>query len=102
MCALQTPMPLTAISSAITSSSGKVIEAVEFQRAVDDMLGERTQIAHLGVAQAGRDAHLLLVVREHLGRGRGSAAVAGDKPAIDSAAALVETCWPMIDRTSTP
>ena len=43
MCALHSPMPLTATSSAITSSSESSLQAVELELAGEHVLGQRAQ-----------------------------------------------------------
>ena len=66
MWALQMPMPLTAVSSAITSSSGSASSSLELERAVEHVLGQRAQERHLGVGEAGGGAQLLGIVGQHL------------------------------------
>ena len=47
MCALHVPMPLTATSSSITAFVVEYVERLELERAVDHVVGERAQEAHL-------------------------------------------------------
>ena len=79
MCALHSPRPLTATSSAMTVVVVELVEALELERAVDDVLGERAQVADLGAREAARGAQLLGVGGEHLrGRRRAAAEVRDD------------------------
>ena len=81
MCADHSPMPFTAVSSRISSSSGSVETWSRSSSPDCDVLGERAQEAHLRAREPDRGAQLLGVVVEDLLRRRRPAAEALEHPA---------------------
>ena len=102
MWAVQTPESLDRDQLGDHLVVGQAAELVELQRAVEHVLGQRAQEADLGAGEAGGGAQLLGIVGQHLLRGRRAAAEALGQPPVDRRAALVESCWPTIERTSAP
>jgi hypothetical protein len=80
----------------------ELIEAVELEAAAEDVLGERAQVEDLCPRQPGRRAQLLGVgVEDRLRRRRRAAPPkCPSRRSQIACAALVESCWPQIVRTS--
>ena len=63
-------MPLTAVSSAMTSLVGELVQALELEFAAEDVLGQGAQEADLGAREPRRGPQLFGVVGEDLLGGR--------------------------------
>ena len=85
MCAVHSPMPLTAVSSRDHLVVGQLGEAVELELAVEHVLGERAQVATLAREKPARDAQLVGVLGEDLLRRRRAAVEAREQLAPDRA-----------------
>ena len=102
MCAVHSPMPLTAESSAITSSSESSSMLLELERAVGHVLGQRAQERHLHPRQPDRGPQLLGVLGQDLAGVGGRPPKRSSRRSFITWATLAESCWPMIERTSAP
>ena len=66
MCAVQVAKPLDRDELCDHLLVVELVQVVELELAGEDVLGERSQVAHLRARQPGRRAQLLGVLREDL------------------------------------
>ena len=101
MCALHSPMPFTAVSSAMTSSSLSVVEALELELA-----GATCSASERRNATFARDSPAAARIASGSAARISLAASASRPPKRSSSrasidrAARADSCWPTIERTS--
>jgi len=78
---------------------GQLVEAVELERAVEDVLGERAQVGDLRVRETTGAQSLGVIPRSCSGVGAWPPKRSRTRPKIVEAA-LTDSCWPVIERTS--